>query len=266
MLILDGANDLITVVTDASAAIKVHASWVDNDAGALTAGRTNTASITSATTTTVVAAPGASKQRSVRHLNIRNDHASTQCTVTVNHTDGTNVEPVFKTVLAAGEEVVLGENGVWVYYDANGKPYMSIGPIATQADMEAASSLTLAVPPGRLHNHPGVAKFVCMTTGGASPVSQSPPAYNLTSITDSGAGRLTVTIATDFSSANWCCQVSCEYSSTTITNASVWALAHIRSATLAAGTVEVNFHNWVTITSTLVDPTSCHVVGYGDHA
>jgi len=263
---LDGANDLITVITDATADIECQASWVDNNAGTLTPGRTNTASIVTATTTTIVAAPGASKQRSVRHLNIRNNHASTACTVTVSHTDGTNVESVFKTVLAAGEMIVYGENGVWVYYDATGKPYIGLGPMAVQSDMEAATSVLTLVTPGRQHFHPGHPKFVCMTTGGATPVLQTPPAYNMTSITDSGPGRLTVTIATDFSSANWCCQATCEYSSTTITNATIFAVTHVRSGTIAAGTVEINFHNWVTITSTLVDPTSVHVVGFGDQA
>jgi hypothetical protein len=103
-----------------------------------------------------------------------------------------------------------------------------------------------------------------MVTGGATPAMETPPSYNMTSITDSGAGRLTVTIATDFSSANWCCAGMVMYSSTTITNATVWASVHIRSGTLAAGSVEVNAHNWVTITSTLVDPTQWHVDGKGD--
>jgi len=104
-----------------------------------------------------------------------------------------------------------------------------------------------------------------MVTGGGTPVMQTPPSYNMTSITDAGAGRLTVTIATDFSSANWCCLATVMYSSTTITNATVFAVSHIRSGTLAAGSVEINAHNWVTITSTLVDPTQWHVVGFGDH-
>lgn len=261
---MDGANDLIRVTTDASADIECQASWAHNDAGTITVGRTNTASITGATTTTIVAAPGASKQRSIRHLNIRNNHGSTACTVTVDHTDGTNVEIVFKTVLAAGEMVVYGENGVWVYYDPTGKPYMGLGPVATQAEMEAGTSLTTMVTPGRQHFHPGHPKFICMTTGGATPVMQTPPSYNMTSITDSGAGRLTVTIATDFSSANWSCEIMCMYSSTTITNATVFAVTHARSASQTAGVIEANFHNWVTITSSLVDPTNIYVTGYGD--
>ena len=262
-MFMDGANDLITVITDATADIECQASWADNNAGTITPGRTNTASIATATTTTIVAAPGAGKQRSVRHLNIRNNHASTACTVTVNHTDGTNVEVVFKTILAAGKQIVYGENGIWVYYDANGKPYMGLGPIATQADMEAAASLTAVVVAGRQHFHPGHPKFVCFTNGTATIAMQTPPSYNVTSITDSGVGRLTVTIATDFSGVSWCCEATCEYTTTTLSVANI-RHPHIRNATLAAGTVEINIHDSAAITNALADAVSIHVVGWGD--
>lgn len=265
MLILTGANDLLQVVTDATADIEAHVSWVHNNAGTLTPDRTNTASITTATTTTILGSPGASQQRSVRHINLRNNHASTACTVTVQHTDGTNVEVLFLAVMAAGETVIMGETGVWVYYDPTGKPYMGAGPIATQAEMEAGTSLTVVVTPGRQHFHPGHPKFICMTTGTATPALQTPPSYNMTSITDAGAGRLTVTIATDFSSANWCCQALGEYTTTTLTVANV-RHAFIRNATLAAGSVEINFHDSAAITNALADPVTIHVVGWGDHA
>ena len=169
-------------------------------------------------------------------------------------------------VLAAGESLLYGENGIWVYYDPTGKPYMGLGPIATQAEMEAATSLTTMVTPGRMHFHPGTAKFVAMCTGGATPALQTPRAYNMTSITDAGAGRLTVTIATDFSSANWCCQVSCSGESTTLTAAGLVATAYIRFATMAAGSCEMNVRDATTITNALNDPETWHVSGFGDQA
>jgi hypothetical protein len=73
--------------------------------------------------------------------------------------------------------------------------------IAVQSEMEAASSTTLAVTPGRQHNHPGHPKFWLRAAGGGSPsLTES---YNVTSITDSGTGLLDITIATDFSTATW---------------------------------------------------------------
>src|SRR3990172_7933116 len=145
MLLLDSTSDLVQVITDAVADIEVHASWVDNASGTITPASDNTPSIVTATTTTIVAAPGASTQRSVRHLNLRNNHASTSCTVTVQHTDGTDVTILFKVVLAAGEALVFGENGVWVYYDPAGKPYVGVGPVATQVQMEAGTDLEVFV-------------------------------------------------------------------------------------------------------------------------
>ena len=73
MLILASTSDIVRVVTAQAAQIEVHASYVDWNGSAVTPGRTNTPHITTATTTTVVAAPGASVQRNVKHLNITND-------------------------------------------------------------------------------------------------------------------------------------------------------------------------------------------------
>lgn len=74
--------------------------------------------------------------------------------------------------------------------------------IATQAAMEAIT-VQRVVTADVQHHHPGHPKFWLYTTGGASPSIAT--SYNVTSITDGGSGVLTTTIATDFSSANWCC-------------------------------------------------------------
>lgn len=261
MILLTSTSDLVRVITDATADIEVHASWVDNASGTITPGRTNTASITTATTTTVVASPGASTQRSVRHLNIRNNHGSTACTVSVDHTDGTNAEVLFKTVLAAGEAIVLGENGVWVYYDANGKPYMGLGPIATQAEMEAGTSTTVMVTPGRQQFHPSAAKFWVSTAPGA--VNNA--SYNVTSVLDTAAGITVITIATDFSSAEWCLQATIESTSDTMT---VTNLKFVRAglSDQAAGTCNIECHDGTATTAVLEDPTNWFVCGYGDQA
>lgn len=78
------------------------------------------------------------------------------------------------------------------------------GPIAiaTQADMEAASSVLLAVTPGRQQYHPGNPKcWGYATVSGGTPTLQA--SYNMTSITDAGTGRLAGAVATDFSDANY---------------------------------------------------------------
>lgn len=260
MLLLTSTSDLVRVVTDATAEIEAHASWVDNNAGTITPGRTNTASITTATTTTVVGSPAASTQRNVKHLSIRNNHASTTCTVTVEHTDGTNVEGLIKVSLLAGESLRLDAAGRWSHEDANGGEYVGIGPMASQAEMEGASSLVTVVSPGRLHFHPGVAKFWVK----AGTTGNNLNSYNITSLTDTGTGILTITIATDFSSVDYCALVAVEATATT------WAVAntrecHIRSATIAVGSIAVDCVDNTATTSVIKDPTTWHVCGFGDH-
>ena len=74
---------------------------------------------------------------------------------------------------------------------------------ATQAEMETGTSNTVAVTPGRTQNHAGVAKvWAYITVSGGTPALAA--SYNVTSITDTSAGNVTVTIETDFSSANYC--------------------------------------------------------------
>lgn len=258
-MILDGANDKIQLVTDAAGDIEVSRSWVENNAGALTPGGGPLASITSATTTDLVAAAGASKQRSVREISAHNNHASQAVTCTFQRYDGTNTVTLKKVVLAAGESIVYGENGIWVYYDPQGKPYMGLGPFASQADMEAGTSLTLAVSPGVVQFHPSACKFWVKTQpGGVNSAS-----YNVTSVSDTAAGITVVTIATDFSSANWCCQATCESTSDTM---SVTNLKFVRVglADQAAGSVSIEVHDGTATTAVLEDPTSWFVCGYGD--
>lgn len=70
---------------------------------------------------------------------------------------------------------------------------------ATQANQETGTSLVTIVTPGRQHFHVSSAKawLKCDTNGNIS------ASYNITSITDTGGGLLTVTIANDFSSTNY---------------------------------------------------------------
>ena len=73
-------------------------------------------------------------------------------------------------------------------------------PTATQAELEAGASTTVYTSPGRQQFHPSASKaWVRFDSAGTVAAS-----YNITSITDSGAGDWTVNIGTDFSSANYC--------------------------------------------------------------
>jgi len=262
MLLLTTTSDLVRIVTDTTADIEVHASWMENNAGAITPGRTNTASITSATTTTVVGSPASGVQRNVKLLSIRNNHASTTVNVTVDHTDGSTAEELITVALLAGETLVLDEIGNWTHYDTNGAEYPVTGiAVASQAEMESASSTTVAVTPGRQHFHPGHPKCWCKCGVTGNDLGS----YNITSITDTGAGIATINVATDFSTSNWACIATCERSSTSLAVTNL-KFINIRSATQTAGVVGLEIYDGTATTAVQEDPTAYHMVGCGDQA
>lgn len=120
MLLLASTSDLLRVVTSAAVTVDVHASYVDVSGSTITPGRNNTL-ITTATTTTVVASPGASTFRTVKTLTVRNKHASTSCDVTVIHSDGTNIPELVKATLIAGDALHYDEHNGFTVRDLFGR-------------------------------------------------------------------------------------------------------------------------------------------------
>jgi hypothetical protein len=125
--------------------------------------------------------------------------------------------------------------------------------IAVQSEMETGTSTTLAVTPGRQHFHPGHPKcWGYVTVSGGTPTLQT--SHNITSITDTDVGKLTWTIATDFSSANWASLgtqgESGEGRAPTVQNK-------------AAGTIEIGHKS---VGAGFTDPSEWSFVGFGDHA
>jgi hypothetical protein len=261
------STDSISVISSATCDIDSVVAYADAPDPILTASdvdcENQVANITTATTTTVVSAPG-SGARNFKHGCWRNAHASSSCDLTFQFNRSGTLYELLKVTLLAGESLVF-DDGTWFHYDTNGGVYGQALPaasdtvtggirVATQAEMEAASSLVLAVTPGRQQFHPSAAKFWVLFTGNSTTVLAS---YNTTSITD-GTSEATVTIATDFSSANWAPVA------TAIGAASTAAGARLASArALAAGTAIV-FCVDAQATSALADPTSWSVVGFGD--
>jgi len=72
---------------------------------------------------------------------------------------------------------------------------------ASQAEMESASSNTVAATPGRTQNHPGVAKaWIARIEANGTLVQKS---HNVSSVTDTGTGDRTVVWNTDFSDGEY---------------------------------------------------------------
>lgn len=263
IILAGGATDQLELVTDAAGDIEAHVTWVDKATGSppydIDGDSDALASITSATTTVLV--EGASSvERSVRHLSLFNNHASQAVTCTVQHNDGTDVAVLKEVVLAANETLVLDAAGVWSHCDANGGPYVGLGPMATQAEMEAGTSTTAVVTPGRLHFHPGVAKAWGKAVGAGTSLTVN---YNISGISDTGTGRLGVTIGTDFSSANYAIGAMVERSVTALTATGVEDQT-IRNASPAAGSFEIESYDQTAITFAAQDPTSYFWECFGD--
>lgn len=266
MLLLRANTDDLELVTSATADIEVHLSamQIDGSTPPVVQPAPNLgplASITTATTTQIVDTSGITSGHNVniKHLNICNNHASTSCDVTVQVNDGTNTTVLCKVTLLAGEELVFTQAGLWVHYDVNGGMYPALGNIATQAEMEAGTSLTVVVPPGRVQYHPGVAKF----WGKFGTTGNTVAGYNVDSPTDQGTGDIIVNVTTDFSSTSWCSLVSVEMTATTYGVANAREV-HVRSGGQAAGTLRCDCIDNTATTNVIKDPTSWFIAGFGD--
>lgn len=127
MLLLNSTSDVIRIVTSVAAnSIDCHASWVDLNGTTVTPGRQNTI-ITTATTTTVVPSPGAGTTRNVKGMYVTNDSTGTNCTVSVDHFDGTNQVELISFTLLPGENLGYREDGSWIHRDSQGAEYPSAG-------------------------------------------------------------------------------------------------------------------------------------------
>ncbi len=137
--------------------------------------------------------------------------------------------------------------------DATWQPVSTVAA-ASQAEQEAATSTTVYTSPGTQQFHPGPAKWwlKAIVSAGVPALSAS---HNVTSITDTATGRLTVTIATDFSGTEWVALNNVQTSSATI------RLPFVNGASAAAGSIEFGC---VSSVPALADPDCWECAGYGD--
>lgn len=143
------------------------------------------------------------------------------------------------------------------YERSSGSPLNIADLDAVQADQETGTSITKIVTPGVQHYHQSAAKawgYSILAAG----VPASPPtvSYNITSMADTNTGRTVVTIATDFSSADWAC-IAMPISNIPTVN----QFCGIRTATIAAGSTEIDN---MEATSGLQDPIAYNFVMFGD--
>jgi hypothetical protein len=272
MLLLRANTDDLELVTGAAAAhdIEVHLSAMQADASTppVVQPAPNlgpAASITSATTTQILDTSGITSGHivNVKDCSIYNNHASNSCVVTVQVNDGTNVTVKKKVTLLAGESLDLTQGGVWLHYDSNGAVYPSVGNAASQAEMEAGTATDKFVTPQGVNWHPGVAKCWLKANGAGTSLLAN---WNITSISDTGTGRLGITIGTDFSDANWVGLTSIQRVATSLAVASVDNGGNFRNVSQTAGVIEVENYDDTATTHVAQDPEYYFFAGFGDQA
>lgn len=164
MLLLTSTSDKIQLVTSSTSALEVHATYVDNNAGAITPDRDNTEIVT-ATTTDVVGSPASGVQRNLQTLLVRNAGGTTN-TVTVRHTDGTTAVDVFSVALGAGESIQYLDGVGFQVIAATG----AVKTSQNQGANAASSDFSAAVLAADVTNNNGTANTLADVTGLSFPV------------------------------------------------------------------------------------------------
>lgn len=137
-LILPSTSDVLRVVTSAAVSVDACADWMDYATSTVTPGATLT-NISTATTTTIIAAPAASTQRNVKAVTIRNKDASLSTDVTVQRYNGTTAYEVIKITLAAGDLLEFAEGVGWFKVP---NPVTAPNPGVLTADQSIGASVT----------------------------------------------------------------------------------------------------------------------------
>jgi hypothetical protein len=165
MILLASTSDVLRLVTSSTAPIDVVAGFADL-ATAVAPGQQCTA-ISTATTTTVVSAPSGSDKRSVRFLTIRNTHATTANTITLQLYNGSTAYAIYTLVLAAGEALIYDEAAGFAYLSAQGLPKVSQSQGSSAAAVSASNIVVLA---SDVVNNNAVANTIADITGLSFPV------------------------------------------------------------------------------------------------
>ncbi len=121
MVVLETTDTIRIVTGSAVTSITAIASHVNKNGDVYTPGRSR-ATITTAATTPLVAAPSAG-QTTVNGMMVTNNSASSSSQVTIQHYDGSTAMDLFGVTLLAGENIVLDSQGNWHHHDAQGAEY-----------------------------------------------------------------------------------------------------------------------------------------------
>lgn len=150
-MIILASTDALRITTSTTAAVVVHATWVDKvlATGVITEGRTNTNISSVVTDSTIVAAPASGSVRNIKTLTVFDEAGAN--TVSVNHYDGSVASEMYEAALSA-------ESG-FQYNDCAG--WSNLGAVTTN------SSVTIFNGTGGSWTKPTGCKFVIVELLGA---------------------------------------------------------------------------------------------------
>ena len=103
MLLLNSTSDAVRLVTGSAAnSINVHVSWMDTNGTTVTLGG-KILLLLQQPQLWDLSITGSGVTRNVRGIYATNDSTGTNCTVAIEHTDGTNVVELMQFILLPGE-------------------------------------------------------------------------------------------------------------------------------------------------------------------
>lgn len=119
-VILDATTKTVELLTSAAVSVDYSVSYVDNTTSTFVPGET-AGNVSTATTTTILSAPGASTQRQVKWVSVRNRSAASSQTVTlILDVSGTEYRLTSAVALEGGESLLLTAEGRVIVYLASG--------------------------------------------------------------------------------------------------------------------------------------------------
>lgn len=160
MLTLSATTQSLQLVSSSSSALSVVASWGDLTSGGIDLG-SNQVAISSATTTEIVAAPGASTDRQVKGITIRNTGAASNTVTVLKDVSGTDYTVTPAVALAPGEALHYHCAQGWRVLDVAGRIKVTASELQGSAG-RATSFLKVGAAmeaAGVLHSHHAASGF-----------------------------------------------------------------------------------------------------------
>lgn len=160
MLTLSATTQSLQLVSSSSSALSVVASWGDLTSGGIDLG-SNQVAISSATTTEIVAAPGASTDRQVKGITIRNTGAASNTVTVLKDVSGTDYTVTPAVALSPGEALHYHCAQGWRVLDVSGRIKVTASELQGSAG-RAMSFLKVGAAmeaAGVLHSHHAASGF-----------------------------------------------------------------------------------------------------------